>query len=179
MVADQQVTTRAIRLLLVMFAAQLFIAPTTMNLALVPEAVWSGQWWRVGTYALVHGSLLHIGFNLLGLHILARPVEYVAGSALLLRVLLFGAVSGGLFALTFNPQVVTLGASGAVMAAAGALFMFERDAGAPVRSSFGFQIVAINLVLPLLVPGISFVGHLGGALAGVWVAMRHLGNEKG
>jgi rhomboid protease GluP len=177
MVADQQVTTRVIRVLLVMFAAQVFIAPTTMNLALVPDAVWSGQWWRLGTYALVHGGLLHVGFNLLGLHILARPVEVVAGPELVVRVLLLGALAGGVFALALNPQTVTLGASGAVMAAAGALFMFERSAGTPVGSSFGFQIVAINLVLPLLVPGISFAGHLGGALAGVWVARRHLAEQ--
>jgi rhomboid protease GluP len=149
-----------------------------MNLALVPDAVWRGQWWRVGSYALVHGGLLHLGFNVLGLHILARPLEHGAGSALVLRVLGWGVLAGGVFALVLNPQVATIGASGAVMAAAGALLVFERAAGVPVRSSFGFQIVAINLALPLLVPGISFAGHLGGALAGVWTARRYLAEQR-
>lgn len=43
-------------------------------------AVANGDWWRLITATFLHGSLLHLGFNLLALWILGTQVEIYLGS---------------------------------------------------------------------------------------------------
>ena len=79
----------------------------------------------------------------------------------------FGALIGSsLTVLLFGFTQATLGASGAVLGLAGALFVTMWGRGVSPRQSPVFGLVVINLALPLLIPGISFWGHLGGVLFG-------------
>jgi membrane associated rhomboid family serine protease len=79
----------------------------------------------------------------------------------------FGALLGGSLAvLSFGFSQPTLGASGAVLGLAGAMFVVLWGRGISVKDSPVFGLVVINLLLPLLIPGISFWGHFGGVVAG-------------
>ena len=93
----------------------------------------------------------------------------------------FGSLFGGALAvMLFDFAQPTLGASGAVLGLASAMFVTLWGRGVNPRQSPVFGLVILNLALPLLVPGISFWGHFGGVLAGaamgfvlVWLPDRN------
>ncbi len=129
-------------------------------------AVEAGEWWRVITSGFLHGSLLHIGFNMYALWILGNSLEEGIGKVRFLLVYLAGLLGGSFAVLAFDFSSPTLGASGAVLGLAGALAAVLWSRGISLtQTSLGF-VLAVNLALPLLVGNISFWGHLGGIAAG-------------
>lgn len=129
-------------------------------------AVNDGEWWRIVTSAFVHGGLFHIGFNVWALFIFGRSIEEGLGKVRFLLIYLAGLFGGSLAVLAFNYGAPTLGASGAVLGLAGALAAVLRAQGRSLNQTGLMPILVINLALPLLAPGISFWGHLGGIAAG-------------
>lgn len=138
--------------------------------ALIPSAVLQGgQWWRILTGAFLHGSLLHIGVNMLSLWFLGRFIEYAMGSWRMLVVYLVSLVVSGLGVVYFsNPMTPTVGASGAIFGLFGALFAIGFKLGKPgmdlVRANIG--ILVLNLIITFTVPSISWQAHVAGLLAG-------------
>ncbi|MGH1494039.1 MAG: rhomboid family intramembrane serine protease [Acidimicrobiales bacterium] len=125
-----------------------------------------GEWWRVITSAFLHGSLLHIGFNMYALWILGNSLEEGVGKLRFGLLYLAGLLGGSFAVLAFDFNVPTLGASGAVLGLAGALAAVLWARGVSLtQTPLGF-ILALNLGLPILVGGISFWGHFGGIAAG-------------
>jgi membrane associated rhomboid family serine protease len=88
-------------------------------LALNAETIASGKLWTLITYGLLHdpNNPLHLLLNLLGLFLIGRGLEQVAGSKTLIQCFLLSVFSGGLLYLLFHLGGGTpvLGASGAVM----------------------------------------------------------------
>ena len=154
---------------------------------LVPMAVGAGEWWRLLTSALLHGSLLHLGFNALLLYRLGETLERRLGPVRSAALLAAGAAGGafGVVALAWAtvamdlsrlpvlgtllataPDSLSIGASGAVFGLMGAFLASYRARGIdPWRTDIG-ALVLLNLVLTFLVPAISVGGHVGGLLAG-------------
>jgi membrane associated rhomboid family serine protease len=125
-----------------------------------------GEWWRVITSAFLHGSLLHIGFNMYALWILGNSLEEGIGKLRFGLIYLAGLLGGSFAVLAFDFNVPTLGASGAVLGTAGAFAAVLWARGVRITETpLGF-VLALNLALPLLVGGISFWGHFGGIAAG-------------
>jgi len=141
--------------------------------ALAPiQVTQSHEWWRIVTSAFLHGGLLHIGLNMLSLWVLGRFVETIAGRARMLMIYLTSLVASGLAVVYFsNPQVATLGASGAIFGLFGALFAIGFKLGKPgmqlIRDNIG--ILALNLVMTFSIPAISKAAHVGGLIAGFLV----------
>ena len=138
--------------------------------ALIPAAVLQyGQWWRIFTGAFLHGSLLHIGVNMMSLWFLGRFIEYAMGSWRMLLVYTVSLVAAGLGVVYFSsPMVPTVGASGAIFGLFGALFAIGFKLGKPgmdlVRANVG--ILVVNLIITFTVPAISWQAHVAGLLAG-------------
>jgi membrane associated rhomboid family serine protease len=125
-----------------------------------------GEWYRMITAMFLHGSLVHLGFNMVMLYWIGTPVEQAVGH---LRFLLIYFVSGlcgsaGALALT-NPNAITVGASGAIFGILGAALVYERQRTFVLGGS-ALSIIVINLVLSFVVPNISIGGHLGGLIGG-------------
>ena len=59
--------------------------------ALQGNAVSNGDWWRLVTAMFLHGSILHLGFNMLALYWLGTIIEQALGTP---RFLLVYFVSG-------------------------------------------------------------------------------------
>ena len=133
-------------------------------------AVQAGEWWRPVSSAFLHGGLLHFGLNAFMLYALGGPLERGVGSSRFLAVATGSLVGGALAVLAFDWTQPTLGASGIVMGVAAAFAVSIHAQGGDVRRHPTFGLVVMNLAIPLLVPGISFWGHLGGALGGALVA---------
>jgi len=96
--------------------------------AMQTSLVLQGQVWRVVTYAFLHGSPLHLLFNMLAIWFVAREVEAMYGPAEFLRLYLMGAIVGALATmgidLTVKSNEFVLGASSSVLTLL-SLFVFH------------------------------------------------------
>lgn len=165
------VTLALIAINILFFAAQFATQDALTNMGLLyGPLVQEGQYWRVLSSGFLHSSIVHIGFNMYLLYMLGPQLEQGLGS-LRFSLIYFGSLVGGTLAvMTFGFTQPTLGASGAVLGLAGAMFVTLWGRGISPRQSPVFGLVALNLALPLLLPGISFWGHFGGVLAGALLA---------
>ena len=131
-----------------------------------------GEWWRLITSAFLHGSLIHLGLNMLVLWIVGAPVEQAIGRGRFLALYMVSGLAGSAGALLFDPGAVTVGASGAIYGILGAALVLEAQ-GSHVLGGQAFGLIVFNLVLTFAIPNISIGGHLGG-LAGGALAMLAL-----
>lgn len=127
-----------------------------------------GEFWRLLTSGFLHGSLMHIGFNMYILWSLGQGLEQTIDRVRYLLVYFAALFGGSLAVVVFAHQQATLGASGAVLGLGGALavVLWSRGINLFNQSSLGI-FLGLNLVLPFILPRISFWGHLGGVVAGV------------
>ena len=140
-------------------------------------AVAQGQWWRVLTSAFLHGGLIHVGFNGYLLFALGPELERGIGSRRF-AILYFGALFGAsLTVMLLGWRQPTLGASGAVLGIAARMSMILWSRGVNLLQTPTFSLIVLNLFLPLVVPGISFLGHLGGVVTGCILAAVLLGPQ--
>ncbi len=137
----------------------------------------SGWFWQFFTYMFMHGSLLHLFFNMYALYLFGRPLEEKWGGWNFLLFYLFTGIGAGIVTyfwnLIRNPYIPTVGASGAifgVMLAFGIefpetillLFFFI-----PVRARYAVFIFAgIELVM-ILTGTMQRIGHFT-HLAGIF-----------
>jgi membrane associated rhomboid family serine protease len=133
-------------------------------------AVANGDWWRLITAAFLHGSLIHIGLNMLALYWLGGPVETFLGHARYAALYLVSGLAGSAGALLVNPTDVTVGASGAIFGIMGALLIIEYQQTGQLAGQ-ALTLIAINLLFTFSVPGISYGGHLGGLAGGILAAL--------
>jgi membrane associated rhomboid family serine protease len=129
-------------------------------------AVANGDWWRLGTAAFLHASILHIAFNMYFLWFVGSPVEYALGRGRFLLVYVVSGLAGSAGALVLNPTSPTVGASGAIFGILGAALVLERQ-GNLVLGGAAMGLIAINLVLGFVIANISIGGHIGGLIGGV------------
>jgi membrane associated rhomboid family serine protease len=137
--------------------------------ALDPGAVVNGHaYWQLITSGFVHASVLHIGVNMFSLWFLGRAIEQMAGSARMAFVYFASLVLSSLACVYFQPDALSLGASGAIFGLFGALFAIGFKHGKPgmemIKANLG--ILVINLIFTFAVPGISAAAHVGGLIAG-------------
>lgn len=127
------------------------------------------QYYRIFTAAFLHGSIIHIGMNMLFLYWVGRFVELVLKPLRMTIVYFVSLVVSGFSIVYFSPpNVSTLGASGAIFGVYGALFAIGLKFGDRgrdlVRSNIG--VLILNLVFSFSFPGISWQAHIGGLIAG-------------
>ena len=131
--------------------------------------------YRSYTVVLVHGSLMHVGFNMYALYLFGPRLEQQVGTAAFTSLYLASAAVGSLTALIFGPsQGWAVGASGAIFGLFGAWIfvawkMRSSPGGRQMFNTLGV-LLAINLALPLFVPGIEWLAHVGGMVAGLGIA---------
>jgi rhomboid protease GluP len=150
--------------------------------AKVNQLIQQGQLWRFFTPMLLHGSILHIGFNMYALYAIGRQLELYYGHWRYLALYVISGFAGNVFSFIFSPNP-SLGASTAVFGvlAAEGVFLYQN------REMFGqyanraltqvIMIAAVNLVIGLS-PGIDNFGHVGGLVGGAlfaWFAGPLLG----
>jgi rhomboid family protein len=139
----------------------------------------------IPTSVLMHGSLLHLGLNMLFLWIFGSRLERRIGSWRLLGLYVLGAAAtvAALIALAPDLPIATIGSSGAVAAVIGAcLVRFPRENltffALPVAVLAGAWVAAqllvaqLDLAQPVAGDGgdVAYLAQLGGLLAGAAVA---------
>lgn len=139
--------------------------------AKVNEAIRAGQYWRLLTPALLHASLIHIGFNMYALYAIGRDLEQHYGHGRYILLYVISALAGNILSFLLSPYPST-GASTAIfgLVAAEGVFIFRNRFifGGNTRAMLAniAAIILINLIIGLS-PGIDNWGHLGGLLGGL------------
>ena len=158
----------------VAFPPAFAVAAFGLNVALPSIDVW----WRFLSYALVHGGIVHIGFNLWVLYDIGRIYETRRGWGNLLTAFAIGTFMGAyLTQIVFGADVhLLVGASGGVLGVAGALLadVLRGKGGADRALTRGLlQWMALIVLLSIAVPNVSLWGHVGGVLGGLlWGFIR-------
>jgi len=178
---DGLVTRVVIGLCVLAFGAQQFVPAFGSRLELFggfhggaavvggDAGVAGGEVWRLLTAGFLHANLVHLGVNMFSLWVLGRPLEAALGRVRFIGLYLAGLLGSSAVAyLLTPPNVAVVGASGAIFALLGALFVLGRRLGLDTRSLTG--LLVINLVISFAVPGISWQAHVGGLVSGALVA---------
>ncbi len=138
----------------------------------------AGQWFRLLSSAFLHLNLLHLALNGFCLYLAGSVLETLVGRSWLAVIFLVGALGGSAASLLINPpNLLTVGASGAIMALFAVIFTLSFRFENLVKIQL--QSRAVGVLVPSLIPlGASFGSgrvdygaHLGGAVAGVLVGL--------
>lgn len=126
------------------------------------------QPWRLVTAIFLHGSLLHIGFNMWVLMDVGPMIEDLYGSARFLFAFILTGVCGyGLSSFTGHESV---GASGSLLGLIGLLLALSTgrhsSVGMRMLRNQLFYWLAYIAVLGILMPGIDNYAHIGGFASG-------------
>ncbi len=141
-----------------------------------------GEWWRIFTVVLLHGSITHILFNMWALWALGPQIERGVGTWPFISLFLASAGVGGVFAFYLGDiNDIAIGASGAIFGLFGiwlswALHRRNTAQGRALLSQMMFLLV-INAAIPFVIRNISWQAHLGGLIAGfvigeIWSRIR-------
>ena len=141
------------------------------------------RWWTVLSAGWLHGSALHILFNMMWVRQLAPATAEMYGPGRTVIIYTAAGIAGfalSSFAAAFIPPLLVLrggafsvGASASIFGLLGALVYYGRRSGS---SAVGSQALSYALMLGLfgfLMPGIDNYAHAGG-FAGGYLAARLL-----
>ena len=137
------------------------------NGALFGPDIANGEYWRLVTSGFLHAGLIHIAFNMYLLYILGTLLEPAIGRARFLVLYFTSLLGGSLGALLVSPNSLTVGASGAVFGLMGGAVVIMRARGFDPMASGIPALIALNLLITFVFPGIAIGGHIGGLVAGV------------
>jgi membrane associated rhomboid family serine protease len=153
----------------------------------------AGRWWTVLSATWLHGSLLHILFNMLWVREIGPLSVDVVGPG---RTVIIYVISGvvGFIASSFAGAYlgfipirilqgagITVGASASIFGLLGALVHYGRVSGSSLIRGHAGQYALLLFVFGLLMPGIDNYAHAGGFLGGYAVSalMNPLQRESG
>jgi membrane associated rhomboid family serine protease len=172
------VTTALLAACVVVFLLEYAFNALSSSAGLVKMGALSGRLVHAGhyegllSYSLLHGGFLHIVMNGLALRVLGQMLENLIGGKRFLVVFTLSALGGGIASVLAAPDQLVVGASGGIFGLMTALFGLTLRRGGEIptlarqrlRKALG-QTLLLNVGISLL-PGISLLGHAGGALVG-------------
>ena len=129
-----------------------------------------GEYFRLLTSVFLHGSLLHLMFNMYVLFVLGPTMERILGHGRFALLFVVSGLGGAAASYALSaPTTLSVGASGAIFGVMGALAV----AGRRLRFDITMVLVliAINIVIGFVFSaGIDWRAHLGGLLTGAAMA---------
>lgn len=162
--------TRAILITCVsIFALSLLFGSFAISFGMIPAAIAQGEWWRLFTSTLLHGSILHLLFNMYALYWLGPQLERSLGHMRFAALYVLSALGGSVASYWFSDlNTVSVGASGAIFGLITATIVIGREMRTDVSQLV--VLLGINVVIGFLQPGIDWRAHFGGVVTGAAVA---------
>ncbi len=140
------------------------------------------EYWRILTSATVHSGVLHVGMNSYALYSFGRLVELLSNRAHLAIVFILSALGGGVLSMLFNPDAVSVGASGGIVGLLSylAVYAFRRRQfiSPEFRKNLIFNIGFILVFGLVLYNKIDNFGHIGGLLTGAVYAFIQIPGDE-
>jgi membrane associated rhomboid family serine protease len=168
----------------------IFTSPDLQRALALDPAGFLRQPWGAVSYLFVHGGILHLATNMLGLYLFGTAVEARMGSKPFLFYYFYCGIGAALTAVLLSlisHQAPVVGASGAVLGVAVAFAIYWPDAEilvfpipVPIRArTLVIGLAVLDLVFAQLVhDGVAHEAHLGGMAAG-WLFFRLRGLATG
>lgn len=128
-----------------------------------------GQYYRLITPVFIHIGIIHLFFNMYALFIIGTQLESFYGRFKYLIIYFYSAITGSLLSMTFSPDGVSAGASGAIFGLLGALLYFGYHYRVYLGNVMKTQIIPIiilNLLIGFTLPNIDQAAHIGGLVGG-------------
>jgi rhomboid protease GluP len=146
------------------------------------NGVWirQGQIWELFTAAFLHGGVVHIGMNVFALISIGALLEILIGPSRLLLAFLVAALAGNVFAAIPVESRITIGASGGLwgLMTLLAVLVLRRSTLVPPRLAENLRPRMIRALVinagVSFIPGVSWLAHLGGGLAGALLGLSGL-----
>ncbi len=139
-----------------------------------------GRWWTILSASWLHGSLLHIVFNMMWVRDLGPAVADVFGAGRMVIIYTVAGASGFLLsslAAVYMPPLpllrgaqLTLGASASIFGLLGSLVYYGRRTGSSLVHGQAVRYAIILGVFGLIMPGIDNFAHAGGFFGGYLIA---------
>lgn len=137
-----------------------------------------GFWWTVLSAGWLHGSLLHVAFNLLWFNNLSLQVAQAFGAARLVIIYTIAIISGFLLSSTvgqflpasFHGASVGIGASGGVFGLLGALVAYGQTTKDAAVKQEAWTLAVVMFIFGVIDPQVDNWGHLGGFIGGYLVS---------
>ena len=141
----------------------------------------AGEYWRLLSYGLLHGGLIHIAFNTYVLVSLGSRIEERIGPGRLAIIYVLSCILGGVVSAFTSPGT-SVGASGAVMGIFGAgIVLLHFDGTSTAMAYRNHLLVWTGIIFFLGIfafSGVDNGAHLGGLLGGAGVGYLFSRNER-
>lgn len=160
------------------------LIPGFTELFILNEKALHGEYWRFVSAIFLHGSLIHLIYNLFALLFFGLSLEKLAGSRRFLMVFLGSGIIANFISVSFYPA--SLGASGGIYGIIGSLTVLK-----PFMVTFAFGIIMpifiaailwiIGDLIEIFVPSnIGNLAHLSGIAIGFFLGFlfRALNKKK-
>ena len=124
-----------------------------------------GHWWTLLSASWLHGSLLHIVFNMMWVRDLGPAMADIIGPS---RTVIIYTVAGvcGFFLSSTVGVPFTMGASASVFGLLGALVHYGRKSGSSLIRGQAVQYAVILFVFGFFMRGVDNFAHAGGFAGG-------------
>ncbi|MGG7078044.1 rhomboid family intramembrane serine protease [Clostridium sardiniense] len=140
-----------------------------------------GEVWRLITCAFLHGGIMHISFNMYSLFIVGTVVEKIYGWKKYLSIYLFSSITSSLLGYILGPNMISVGASGAIFGILGAFLWFAlREKKHLQRGVLGniIAVIILNLYIGFTSSSIDNLGHIGGFIGGFILSIPFYRSKK-
>jgi rhomboid protease GluP len=138
------------------------------------------MWWTVLSAAWLHGSILHIVFNMMWVRNLGPATADLYGGPRMVIIYTAGSVGGfllssvlGLYPIPMFGAPFTVGASAPIFGLLGALMYYGRRSGSSLVHAEAKGYAVAFFIFGLIMPGIDNAAHaggfIGGYVAGMWL----------
>ena len=144
------------------------------------EGIKSGFVWQLFTYQFMHGGLLHLALNSIGLFLFGRYMEMMLGRKTFVKLYLLSGVAGGVLQLLLallSPRFAgpMVGASAGICGLVAAFSLLSPDSIIyisfiiPLRAKYVLPLTIVISLVMIIMPsndGVAHGAHLGGTLFG-------------
>jgi rhomboid protease GluP len=140
-----------------------------------------GRWWTILSASWLHGSVLHIVFNMMWVRDLGPAVADVFGAGRMVIIYTIAGAAGFLLssaAGAYLPPLpllrganLTLGASASIFGLLGSLVYYGRRTGSHMVRGTALRYAIIMGAFGLIMPGIDNFAHAGGFAGGYLAAV--------
>ena len=131
----------------------------------VNSLVMSGSYWQLFTSMFIHANITHLAGNMLFLLIFGFRAEELFSGEEYLLIYLASGLAGNLVTLLLGPDMISVGASGAIFGVFGATILYSRRAiGQSIISAllYSFFLLMLNIG-----PEVNVAAHVGGLVFGL------------
>lgn len=147
------------------------------NFGQLNRAMLEGQIWRLFTALFIHANIVHMLGNSFFLLIFGLRAESMFSTKEYLFTYFLSGFVGGSLSLLLGPNVVSVGASGAIFGMLGATMIYvRRTIGQSMLAALAYAF--FFFVITSFGPGVNYYAHLGGLAAGLLIGYAFATTRK-